>query len=197
MQKNSKKIKILIIISIILLSFVLYFKAQGKEYFDDIFIFNLYQNQKNQQTTTNPNYTFDIKGRESSSVNISLFDTILSKAQVKEKIAPGIKGEFGICINCAKAKTDINYNITFDNKNEKPKNLLFNIKGNKEKYNNIEELEKHLKGITKKGSITNITIEWSWEYENNKKGNIQDTLDGQNINTYNFDINILADEVDI
>ena len=74
----------------------------------------------------------------------------------------------------------------FESKNEKPKNLNFNIEGKDKKYLNLEELSKELKGTIQNDK--KFTIQWEWEYEKNESDNKQDTQDGINLKKYNFTI---------
>ncbi len=178
---KSKKIKI---ISIILILFLILFitayaKLQDSKYLDNILIFNPYENQ----------YVFDISSSVKQSKNANLCNTINIKGETNPKISPGIKGEFDIIIATSK---NMKYQIRFDSKSIKPKNLLFNIKGCDKKYDKLEDLEDKLRGTLFKGNEFKATIQWSWEYEVNNTNNFQDTLDGKNIKTYNFDINVLS-----
>ena len=85
----------------------------------------------------------------------------------------------------------INYRIEFESKNEKPKNLNFNIEGKDKKYSNLEELSKELRGTIQKDTI--ITIQWEWEYEQNEFNNRQDTQDGISLKKYNFTIFVIGE----
>lgn len=106
-----------------------------------------------------------------------------------KKIAPGSRGEFEIIL---KSSSRLKYNIWFESKNIKPQNLLFNVKNMKKMYNNIEEIE--LNGSLNVNTTKKFCIQWLWEYENDTYNNIQDTIDGENISEYNFDINITSYE---
>lgn len=97
----------------------------------------------------------------------------------------GTKGEFEILLE---TNEKINYKVEFKNKNNKPKNLLFNVEGKDKKYSNLEDLNEQLKGVIQEN--TKITIQWQWDYENEKNAltNIQDTQDGIKLKEYNFTI---------
>lgn len=82
------------------------------------------------------------------------------------------------------SKEKINYQIKFESKNEKPKNLKFKMDGKDRKYQTLEEMEEELKGEVKENK--NIKIYWEWEYETNEMQNLQDTKDGEKIRQYNF-----------
>lgn len=95
----------------------------------------------------------------------------------------GTKGGFEIYLE---TDQEIHYQIHFKTKNEKPKNLVFQIEGKNRKYQRLEEMEAQLKGkITKH---KNIKINWEWEYEKDKTKDMQDTKDGENIKKFNFEI---------
>ena len=98
-------------------------------------------------------------------------------------------------VNNKRNSSDIMYQIDFKSENEKPKNLVFYIKGSKRKYYNLEDLGNNLQGIVNQHSLKKIEIAWSWQYENGNIENMQDTIDGKNINTYNFNIHILGNSI--
>ena len=184
-MKRNVVIIILIIIMLILNIFI-NAKLKKTKYLNNILIFNLYGNQKNNE------YEFDISSNPNNLINANLYSTLNMESLAKDKIAPGTKGEFGITLKSSK---DLNYNINFKSNNEKPQNLLFNIKGKPEKYSSLDELEKYLEGIIRQNSKIKVYIEWSWEYESNLYNDIQDTIDGENLREYNFDINITSYEL--
>ena len=188
------KFKIIIIISIILIILLLIYMLQKYKFSspENIFLFNLYSSQDD---TSNYKYVFNLNKENPKIVNINLYDTLKGKTLLNEKIASGAQGEFDIIISSASSSSDFEYKVIFESKNTKPQNLLFSVKGSDKKYSNIKELEKDLVGYIKKDSAKKITIQWEWKYENGAKQNIQDTLDGQNIKTYNFDINILGQAI--
>lgn len=189
---NKKIIKVIMFISIIVLFFMVIYETQKKFYSDDIYIFNLYQNKEKNESTQ---YEFNLNKNDKLNLNTRLNDSVIANTLANEKIAPGVKGEFNIFMSCKEAKSNISYQIRFNSKNNKPKNLLFNIKGKSEKHDSLEALEKDLKGSISKGESKIITIQWVWNYENGVYGDIQDTLDGRNISSYNFDINVLSGEI--
>lgn len=180
----NKRLEILIIIAILLILFFLGFvKFKNLKSLENVLIFNLYDNSKNNE------YVFDISSEQEYKKSCNLFSTLNMESLVNEKIAPGTNGEFEIILNSSK---DTHYQITFDSKNVKPHNLLFKIKNDFKKYKSLDELEEKLKGILNKDRGKNICIEWFWDYETDQYSNFQDTLDGQNIQEYNFDINIFS-----
>lgn len=146
-------------------------------------------------------YVFDVnfKNISSTSEEISLPNTMKAESVAKNKIAPGVQGEFSIIISTKNSTVDMKYSINFENiTNEKPNNLLFKIKGQEKEYKSLQELEKELIGKAKKHSETEIIIEWYWPYEiENDKGtqDIIDTSDGKKLESYRFKINVNGEEV--
>lgn len=78
----------------------------------------------------------------------------------------------------------INYQIKFESKNEKPKNLHFRMEGKDRKYKKLEDMEEELRGEVEKNK--KIKIHWQWEYERNEIQDLEDTKDGEKIKQYNF-----------
>lgn len=145
---------------------------------------------------TENQYEFDVSFGNISSDEISLLDTIDGKAVTKNKIAPGISGEFSIVIITQNSSVDMNYVIDFENMtDEKPENMLFRIKGNNKEYSSLQELQKELNGIAKKKTKTIQVIEWYWPYESNIENDFIDTDNGKNFETYKFKINVKGEEV--
>ena len=101
----------------------------------------------------------------------------------------GTKGEFEIILE---TNQKIKYEIKFENKNQKPENLVFKIEGKDKKYKQLKDMENDLKGEIKKDKV--IKIIWEWEYEKNNIQNIQDTKDGTDIKSYNFLIYAYGEE---
>ena len=82
-------------------------------------------------------YVFDVnfKNISSTSEEISLPNTMKAESVAKNKIAPGVQGEFSIIISTKNSTVDMKYSINFENiTNEKPNNLLFKIKGQEKEY---------------------------------------------------------------
>lgn len=93
------------------------------------------------------------------------------KSLVKEKVAPGTKGNFSINLT---SNIDTEYEIKIVAKNEKPKNLIFEIK--------------EPQGKIRATKSKNIPISWEWKYQINETQDIQDTKDGEKIKDYKFEI---------
>ena len=181
-----KKIKLLIVfIFFLVLIICSLVKIKKTNNLENRLIFNLYENSNN-------TVKFNVRNNSNQTKSIDLYNTIVGEANFNKKVAPGIKGEFEIEIL---STSDVKYKILFKSKTQKPKNLIFKIKNSIKKYNSLEEIEKALKGTTKRGKRTKYKIEWSWEYETTSTNNLQDTLDGENIDKYIFDIIVLSSQI--
>ena len=208
-MKKRYKFIFLILIVFVILFIILFSRLKFKFLQDDIlfikFLGNFFTSEENIDNTVEaeklenvreeedviPKYIFDITYKYMNFTNINLVDTINSKMLVNEKIAPGISGKFDIVLKTNKTSE---YQIYFESKNEKPKNLFFNISNTDIHVSSIEELSQYLRGSLKKGDTKTITIEWSWKYENELQGNIQDTEDSKNISEYVFNIYTYGEE---
>ena len=140
-------------------------------------------------------YVFDVDFENIVSSDISLPATMDAKAVSKNKIAPGVDGEFSIIISTKDSTVDMQYSVDFEDiTNEKPNNLKFKIKGGNKEYSSLQELEKYLKGIALKETEKEIVIQWRWPYEIDE---IQDTIDtdnGINLSNYKFRIRVNGEE---
>lgn len=142
------------------------------------------------------NYVFDVNFENTISKDVELTNTVDSKAVAKNKVAPGISGEFSIIINTKGSNVDMHYSVNFEDiTKEKPNNLLFKIKGTDKEYSSLQELETVLKGIVKKQTETKIDIEWRWPYEIDAEQDFIDTKDGLILENYKFKINVTGQEV--
>ena len=206
---KNKKIKkfILIILIFFVILFIIIFSNIKMDFFQDDILFLKFlgdistSEQDSEEIKyigniskkeTAQQYIFDITYKYMNFTNVNLIDTIKSNTLVDEKIAPGISGEFDIIV---KSNRNSKYQIYFISKNEKPQNLEFKIANTNISVNKIEDLAKYLTGTLEKGQTTTVTIEWSWNYENDAKGNIQDTKDSKNIDEYIFDIYTYGEQV--
>lgn len=130
----NKKIEILIIIILLPLLFLGLIKFNSQKSLDNFLIFNLFENSNNKK------YIFDIGFKTKQTESVNLYSTLDLEGLANEKIAPGTHGEFEIILN---SSIDTNYQVTFDSKNLKPKNLRFNLKGESSKHDTLEDLEKN------------------------------------------------------
>lgn len=140
-------------------------------------------------------YVFDVDFNNLVSSDINLPSTIDAKAVSKNKIAPGVNGEFSIIISTGNSTVDMQYSIKFeDTSNEKPNNMRFKIKGDLEEYKTLQELESKLKGVALKDTEKEIIIQWRWPYEIDDTQDIIDTNDGKELNNYKFRIKVFGEE---
>lgn len=194
-----KIIKYILIILILIFIIFTFFSLKRINLIDDFILFKLFSDsnvslekiQKEKLNLNNskeyPIYEFNVSYKKTKLEGINLLDTIDNKTLVKEKVAPGTKGNFTIRI---KSNEDINYEILFNSLNEKPKNLIFKYKNIK--YQKLEDLQKDLKGKIVKKETIDINISWEWEYKINNKEDIQDTKDGEKLKNYNFTIETIG-----
>ena len=140
-------------------------------------------------------YVFDVDFENIVSSDISLPTTMDAKAVSKNKIAPGVDGEFSIIISTKDSTVDMQYSIDFEDiTDEKPSNLKFKIKGGKNEYSSLQELEKYLKGIALKETEKEIVIQWHWPYEIDDHQDTIDTDNGRNLSNYKFRIKVNGEE---
>ena len=196
MKKVTKYILIILILVFIIFTF---FSLKKIDLMDDFIIFKLFSDSnvnlekiKKEKLNLNnskeyPIYEFNVSYKKTKLEGINLLDTIDNKTLVKEKVAPGTKGNFTIRI---KSNEDINYEILFNSLNEKPKNLIFEYKNIK--YQKLEDLQKDLIGKIAKKETVDINISWEWEYKISSKEDIQDTKDGEKLKNYNFTIETIG-----
>ena len=187
MKKQIKKKKSIIITLIILLIIGIYFLLKKDNIFfkDDIIFFkNLYSSinntKENKDTVKNDNSNnyniIKVSTKKQTTKEMSLFSNLNNQINWNKIIYPGTSGKFEIKLY---GQENLQYEVTFKSKNQKPKNLVF--KQNGKEYETLEELGENLKGNLQKDEIRNIVIEWKWEYETNEKQDMQDTKDGEEI----------------
>lgn len=192
--KNKKK-KILILILIILLIIGIYYFLKNDDNFfkDDIIFFkNFYSSinntkenkDTNENDSSSDNYNIiKISTKKQTTKEMTLFSNLEDQMNWNKIIYPGTKGEFSIKLY---GQENLNYQIIFQSKNQKPKNLVFNEKGRDNYYVTLEDLGETLNGNIKKGEVKEVSIEWQWKYETNESGDMQDTKDGNELKEYNF-----------
>ena len=201
MKKQIKKKKSIIITLIILLIIGIYFLLKKDNIFfkDDIIFFkNLYSSinntKENKDTVKNDNSNnyniIKVSTKKQTTKEMSLFSNLNNQINWNKIIYPGTSGKFEIKLY---GQENLQYEVTFKSKNQKPKNLVF--KQNGKEYETLEELGENLKGNLQKDEIRNIVIEWKWEYETNEKQDMQDTKDGEEIKKYNFEIIVKGNEI--
>lgn len=192
MKKRQRRVIISILIILSLIIFLFQIRKKPKDLFqDELIFFKLFSSgeEKNKdilelKSQTNLlSYEFKVSYKNVDFKEINLTDTINPNTLIREKIAPGTKGEFEIFLQ---ANQKINYRIKFKSKNEKPKNLSFQIKGKERKYIRLEDMEPELMGEMMGNK--KITILWEWEYQKDNTQDTQDTKDGEKIKQYHFTI---------
>ena len=184
-----KFLKIIIICLILIIVLIFIFKSKSKISFDDTLFLKLFQssqeksNDNSKQNVINDYYEFNV---DSKTEKIQLVDLY----SIKEKIAPGTKGEFYVGLKTNKKSQ---YKIYFISKNNKPINLKFEALENDNlicQANTLEELSNNLKGTVQKNELKIIKIKWCWEYESQGQ---QDTKDSK-IEKYEFEIHVEGEE---
>lgn len=147
--------------------------------------------QKDQEEEQIPNLLFHLylkKGEESEKKSINLVETISKKELINNKIAPGIKGKFNIVLDTYNSMQDLEYEVKIKDKTQKPQNLYFKGKSEKE-YTSLEELATtEFKGKILKDSKEIMTIQWEWKYEISDQNNQIDTKDSNQIAKYEFEV---------
>lgn len=193
-NKNKKK-KIIIVLIILLILLIWFLSKSNLNFFNDDIIFfkNFYssqgenekeeENQNSEANILNSDNIFKISARNSETRETSLFSNISNETNWNRIIYPGTKGEFSIQLY---GQENLNYQIIFQSKNQKPKNLVFKEKGRDNYYETLEALGETLTGNIEKGEMKEVTIEWQWQYETNENGDMQDTKDGNELKEYSF-----------
>ena len=194
-KNRNKKKKIIIVLIILLILLIWFLSKSNLNFFNDDIIFfkNFYssqsenekeeENQNSEANILNSDNIFKISARNSETRETSLFSNISNETNWNRIIYPGTKGEFSIKLY---GQENLNYQIIFQSKNQKPKNLVFNEKGRDNYYETLEDLGETLNGNIKKGEVKEVSIEWQWKYETNENGDMQDTKDGNELKEYNF-----------
>lgn len=148
------------------------------------------------------NYDFEVTFDNISSDELNLIDTISAKVLAENKIAPGVKGSFGINISTLKSTVDMSYKIQFEDvTRDKPTNMIFKVRGSNHTYKTLQELENDLYGSIRKRTTQQIIIDWEWNYEtgNDEKSieenDLKDTIEGKSLQSYKFKINVIGEEV--
>lgn len=184
MKKQKRKIILIIILIILCLIFFQNKKNPKREFQDELIFFKLFSSeQETKENKKYQQYKFKLDYENIDYKDIKLTDTIKKDTLVQEKIAPGTKGNFEILLE---TNEKIYYQIKFESKSEKPKNLKFRINEEIEEYEKLEDMQHKLQGEIKENK--SITINWEWKYEENEIQDKQDTKDGQTIGKYIFTI---------
>ena len=189
-----KFLKIIIIGLILIIVLIFIFKSKSKISFDDTLFLNLFQSSKeksqdnSKQNKIKDYYEFNVNIKNGKIQLVDLYST--TNNLIKEKIAPGTKGEFSIGLKTNKKSQ---YKIYFISKNNKPANLKFEALENDNlicQTNTLEELSNNLSGTMQKNELKIINIKWNWGYESQGQ---QDTKDSK-IEKYEFEIHVEGEE---
>ena len=192
-----KKKRILLVIIILIIIFILCWRKKENIFQDDLIFFEAFGiSQKNNSISNDkiyyemPEYVFNVKYNNTNFKEINLQKTINPNTLVKEKIAPGTEGNFQIVLKTTYQK--IKYEVNFASENAKPQNLKFSEGDDGKFYDSLEELGKNLKGTLNSNQEKIIKINWKWEYDVNKRKDIEDTKDGSYIDKYDFKIYVIG-----
>lgn len=148
-------------------------------------------------------WSFLVNGQESSMNTIDLSSTCNNETLIDNKIAPGTEGNFNIEIDATGSEVGIQYQVTFDEKSQKPNNLYFIY--NKSTYANFDDLAYALKGVINadaENKKISIPIKWIWEYETGNSPelrepeDVEDTQDGKTLQNYAFDVIVTGTQVE-
>lgn len=183
----TNKKKILVIVAVLSAIIVSFMGGQS---------FSKYVSQvKGQAQMEVARWSFLVNGEEESIQNMQLGSTCDDETLLDNKIAPGTQGNFNIEIDATGSEVGIQYHVTFEEKTQKPRNLIFIY--NKSTYANLQDLEVALEGVIDANDETkkiSIPIQWKWEYETGNDERLretedrEDTEDGKMLQNYNFDI---------
>ncbi len=192
---KKRVILILVLILLIILFFKYFNHSKNSNVQDDFIFFKLFQNSQSsrnseikidrQQGYISP-YIFNVSYKNTEFKNVNLLETVNKDFLVNEKIAPGTKGNFEILVE---SNQDSNYQVKFQDINQKPSNLMFYYIG--KKYEKLSDLEKNLLGHVSKNNKKSIRIDWMWEYETGEDK--IDTQDGKTIENYQFKIGVIGE----
>ena len=147
-------------------------------------------------TTVGDIANWSFKVNESTTVisdSISLVNTVDPATLVNGKMAPGTSGSFSFEVDATGSEVDVGYYVTFLNENATSGNIHFEYKG--VRYADIQSVANEISGVLNASNNQKevVTIGWIWLYEadindNIEKYDAQDTLIGESISEYTFDI---------
>lgn len=159
-------------------------KNQSKNISDNTNESKIKEGRNQEETSINTkSIFFNVQFQHTKLKAVDLMETIDEKTLVYEKIAPGTSGRFDIILH---ANQNMNYQIQFESKNEKPSNLFFYSTEEEKIYYTLEELGENLTGKLLKNEEKTIPIYWKWKYETDENQDEQDTLEARKIREYHF-----------
>ena len=139
-------------------------------------------------------WSFKVDNNSEQIETIRLLDTVDEKLLTNGKIAPGTGGEFTINIDGTGTEVGIDYDVKFNNEQNKPTNIVFTYNG--QKYNSLTSMADAIKGTinaNESNKKVKITIGWEWKYETGTSNQIRtndeiDTREGILNLDYTFDV---------
>lgn len=193
MKKSKKRIILLVLLLLLLVFMFLLGGGSYSKYLTEV---------KGKGVIEVAKWAFLVNGETASITNINLAKTYNEETLMKNTIAPGTSGSFDIKIDTTGSEVGINYDVKFENENNKPQNLIFSYDGHN--VSSVKELEQFLTGTIDANSeekVKTMTIEWNWPYETESSleektlQDVEDTNDGKLLNTYSFDIIVTGTQV--
>ena len=194
MKKNKKRILLIALLLLVILFMIVIGKDSYSKYLTQVNGKGIIEVAK---------WAFLVNGETASITNINLSKTYKAETLTQNTIAPGTRGSFDIKVDTTGSEVGINYNVKFENENNKPQNLQYIYDGHI--VNSIKELEPFLTGTIDANSnekIKILTIEWNWPYETGSTENekfiqdVEDTTDGKLLENYSFNIIVTGTQVE-
>lgn len=140
-------------------------------------------------------WSFKVNENSRQMETFHLVDLLDSTKLVDGKIAPGTQGAFVFRIDARTSEVGIDYEINFENEQNKPTNIVFDYDG--KEYKSLADINDELKGsifASEARQTREIQIGWKWEYETGYTeeeiayNDIIDTEDGISDLDYTFDV---------
>lgn len=144
-------------------------------------------------------WNFKVNGQTDNIQTINLASAYDNEFISKNKLAPGTDGSFDIVIDATGTEVGLDYEVIFENEENKPSNFKYIYDGIE--YSSISELSNKIKGKINANDIEKtktITINWKWDYETGKtqeeinNNNLLDTNDGKNLKNFRFNIKVIS-----
>ena len=144
-------------------------------------------------------WDFKVNGQTDNIQTINLASAYNNEFISQNKLAPGTDGSFDIVIDATGTEVGLDYEVIFENEENKPSNFKYVYNGIE--YNSISELSNKIKGKINANDVEKtktITINWKWDYETGRtqeeinKNNLLDTNDGKNLQNFRFNIKVIS-----
>lgn len=148
-------------------------------------------------------WSFKVNDNSKQIETIKLMQTVDERLLANGKVAPGTGGEFTINIDGTGTETGINYEVEFQNEQNKPTNLIFIYEG--QEFNTLSEVGTKIIGnipANATDKTKKITIVWQWKYETGTGAEIDsndeiDTREGIEDLNYTFDVVVTGTQVPV